>query len=408
MGEDSGARPLPRRRPHEGREPGTGRSATPLVLPEDVLQRIVEALGRTGAREPPPAPPAPPQRPAQEHQLPPQPPSPLHPSPLPPLVQAVGIGREMSAPAARQVRPSAAEPPTEAKGGRHRGIRRVTLAVVLLSAASLAFLLTWHAVGAPSARLYRTGAGTEPAIRDRAAAWVAGQVSRASTVSCDPVMCQALEAHGIPAASVLELRPGEADPLRSGVIVVTPAVRSVVGSRLIAADAPVAIASFGSGSGRIDVRAIAPRGAAAYLSALRADVHARKLGGRQLLDSPRVTMPATVRRQLAGGQVDSRLLVVIVSLAAHAPVSVAAFGDLPPGASPGVPLRSADLSAASGTARPGSARMRWMSHFLRAQRGSYRPAHITMVRLAGGRKVLRIEFPAPSPFGLLNTKAPGP
>jgi hypothetical protein len=335
-------------------------------------------------------------------------------------VQAVGIGREMPASAARQVRPSAAEPPRvpagppkaarpEAKGGRHRGIRRVTLAVVLLSAASLAFLLTWHAVGAPSARLYRTGAGTEPAIRDRAAAWVAGQVSRASTVSCDPAMCQALEAHGVPAASVLELRPGEADPLRSGVIVVTPAVRSVVGSRLIAADAPVAIASFGSGSGRIDVRAIAPRGAAAYLSALRADVHARKLGGRQLLDSPRVTMPATVRRQLAGGQVDSRLLVVIVSLAAHAPVSVAAFGDLPPGASPGIPLRSADLSAASGTARPGSAaRMRWMSHFLRAQRGSYRPAHLTMVRLAGGRKVLRIEFPAPSPFGLLNTKAPGP
>jgi len=284
----------------------------------------------------------------------------------------------------------------------------VILAAVLLSAGSLAFLLTRHAVASPAAHHYRTGPTTEAAVRDRAANWVANQVSPTTTVSCDRVMCQTLKARGVPAASVLELRPGKADRLRSGVIVVTSTVRTTVESRHITVDAPVAIASFGSGNMRIDIREIAPQGAAAYSSALRADIRARKLGGTLLLDSPLVTMSATARRQLAAGQVDARLLVVIVSLAAHRPVSIVAFGDLPPGASPGIPLRSADLSAAAGTTGLKSAAdLRWMSDFLRTQRGRYRAAHITMVRLAGGRNVLRIEFPAPSPFGLLNAKAPG-
>ena len=137
------------------------------------------------------------------------------------------------------------------------------------------FAVSRNAGMAPTTNGHRTGASTEVAIRDRAAVWVAGQVSRTATVSCDRVMCQAVEAHGIPAASVLELRPGQANPLRSSVIVVTAAVRSMVGSRLISADAPAAIASFGSGSMQIDIRVIAPRGAAAYSSALRADVRAR-------------------------------------------------------------------------------------------------------------------------------------
>jgi hypothetical protein len=298
----------------------------------------------------------------------------------------------------------------EARGRRRHGVTTgVILAVVLLSAGSLAFLLTQHAPAAPAAHRYRTAPTTEAAVRNLAATWVANQVSPTTTVSCDRVMCQALKAHHIPAGSVLELGPGKADPPRSGVIVVTSTVRSMVGSRHITADAPVVIASFGSGNMRIDIQEIAPQGAAAYSSALRADIHARKLGGTLLLDSPLVTMSATARRQLANGQVDARLLVVIVSLAAHRPVSIVAFGDLPPGASPGIPFRSADLSGAAGTTGPKSAAdLRWMSDFLRTQHGLYRAAHITMVRPAGGRNFLRIEFPAPSPFGLLNAKVSGP
>ena len=305
-----------------------------------------------------------------------------------------------------------ARPPKAATPARMRKWLRLNwwiavLVLVWLGLAAYGLLaVSRHAAMAPTTKGHRTGANTEVAIRDRAAAWVAGQVSRAATVSCDRVMCQAVEAHGIPAASVLELRPGQVNPFRSSVIVVTAAVRSMVGSRLITADAPAAIASFGSGSMRIDIRVIAPRGAAAYSSALRADVQARKSAGSSLLDSPRITMSATARKQLADGQIDSRLMIAIVGLAAERPVSIVAFGDLPPGASPGIPFRSADLAPPAGMA--GSKRAaegRW-STFLHAQQGQYLAAHITMVLLAEGRNILHVEFSAPSPLGLLNPKTP--
>jgi hypothetical protein len=101
----------------------------------------------------------------------------------------------------------------------------VVLVLVWLGLAAYDLLaVSRDAAMAPTTNGHRTGASTEVAIRDRAAAWVAGQVSRTATVSCDRVMCQAVKAHGIPAASVLELRPGQADPLRSSIIVVTAAV----------------------------------------------------------------------------------------------------------------------------------------------------------------------------------------
>jgi hypothetical protein len=42
-----------------------------------------------------------------------------------------------------------------------------------------------------------------------------------------------------------------------------------------------------------------------------------------------------------------------------------------------------------------------MVSFLHAQRIPFRPAHVATVYLAGGTKALRVEFPAPSPLGLL-------
>ena len=279
--------------------------------------------------------------------------------------------------------------------------------VVLFCAGSLGFLLTRHGTTAPTANGHTISARGEAAVRDRAAAWVAGQVSRAATVSCDPVMCQALAAHGVPAASLLELEPGNADPLRSSIIVATAAVRSMIGSRLSSADAPAVIARFGSGSMQISIRVVAPRRAAAYFSALSADIAARKAAGTQLLDNQRIIASAAARRQLAGGRVDPRLLVILAGLAAQRPVSIVAFGDLAPGASPGIPLRSADLAQTGGTAGPNpAAQLRAMAVFLRAQRDPYLAAHIQTARRAGGRNVLRIEFAAPSPLGLLGPRTP--
>jgi hypothetical protein len=238
-------------------------------------------------------------------------------------------------------------------------------------------------------------------VRDKAAAWVATQVSRSAVVSCDPVMCQALEKHGIPARGLHELKPGAPAPLHSDVIVATAAIRAEFGAGLTSVYAPGIIASFGSAGTRIDIRVIAPDGAAAYRSALRADLAARKKAGPQLLLNPRISASATARRQLTAGQVDSRLMLTLAQVASMWPVSIVTFGDLAPGASPGIPLRYAYLAEASGrdNANP-AAQARQMSGFVHGLRGFYSSARIQTLRLAG-YNVVRIEFAAPSVLGLL-------
>jgi hypothetical protein len=271
----------------------------------------------------------------------------------------------------------------------------------LLSAGS-AFLLTRHA-GMTTAR---PSAHTHVAIRDRAAAWVASQVSRARLVSCDRVMCRALVAHGVPAADLLMLRPGGADPLRSSVIVVTAAVTKMVPSGLLAEDAPATLASFGSGGKRISIRMIFAQGKAAYAAALRAGLAARKANESWLLN-PRITMSAAARRQLTTGQVDSRLVLTIANLASGWPVYIITFGDRAPGASPGIPLRCAEVAVTGSRASAdlvGQARV--MSHYVHVLEAFYGGARIQAVRLAGGRDVVQIGFTAPSPLGWVSTSAP--
>jgi hypothetical protein len=97
-------------------------------------------------------------------------------------------------------------------------------------------------------------------VRDQAAAWVASQVATSAIVACDPAMCSVLVRYGFPAANLLVLRPGAPDPLGSAVVLATPAVRAMFGSRLVTVYAPQTLASFGTGTARVDVRAVAPDG----------------------------------------------------------------------------------------------------------------------------------------------------
>ena len=248
--------------------------------------------------------------------------------------------RKKGGPAGRGYRQSRQHQPV----GERRGHGRTIIAgsaiatLVLLSAGS-ALLLTRHA----ARRRPGPTPDAEVPVRDRAADWVASQVGRAGLVSCDQVMCRALQARGIPADDLLVLKPGGAGPLRSAVVVVTAAVRKMVGGRLLAADAPAAVASFGSGAGRISIQVIFPRGAAAYATALRKEIADRKAAGSSLLLLGSVTASTVARQQLQGGQVDSRLLLTLGELASQGPLTIVSFGDRAPGASPGIPFRSADL-----------------------------------------------------------------
>jgi hypothetical protein len=235
--------------------------------------------------------------------------------------------------------------------------------------------------------------------RKQAAAWVAAQVSHGAVVSCDPGMCAALQTQGFPAGDLLTLGPAASDPLGSAVIVATAAVRSELGNRLTSVWAPTVIAQFGSGPAQVDVRAYAPGGAAAYLAALRADQQSRASVGRQLLHNSRVTATAAAARQLAAGEVDARLLSTLATLSGQGPVRVVAFGDSGPGASPGVPLRLAELASPP---RAKSGYLQSTLALLRAQQAPYLASSLTMARLADGQEIVRIEFAAPSPLGLLS------
>ncbi len=251
-----------------------------------------------------------------------------------------------------------------------------------------------------------TGAiSAEARTRDQAAAWIAQQVSRSAIVACDRLMCAALEAHHIPVGDLLVMQPGAIDPLGSEIVVATAAVRNQFGTRLNSVYAPTVLASFGSGSGAVVIRAIAPLGARVYAAGLRTDIQARKSGGTALRHNRRVTVTGAARQQLAAGQVDTRLLNILATMATLYAVHIAEFGPSAPGAGPGVPLRTVELAGPAGAAwSSDSGYGRSVLAFLRQQVPPFRPSSIEPSRLASGQPVLQVMFTAPSPFGLLHSQ----
>jgi hypothetical protein len=310
-------------------------------------------------------------------------------------LRRIGIGR-------RTAGPSYGEP---AAGSRGLGTRRWRVVALVLAAAVLALvgLLVSGALsngGSPArSAAPASGSGTSSlsaaaAARDEASAWVAQQVSSTDIVACDPAVCAELQARGLPAGRLLPLQPG-ASPFGADVIVASPAVRSEFGSQLTEEYAPALIASFGSGAARVDVRAIASLGGAAYRAAEPADLAARKAAGAQLLHNPRFQATARAASQMTAGRVDSRLLVTLASLVAQRSVSVASFGDSGPGAP--VLYRQVTLGSSGGKVADLTADL----DQVHTQRNPYLPASATIVH-PGAQAQLRIEFGAPSLPGLLS------
>jgi hypothetical protein len=288
---------------------------------------------------------------------------------------------------------------------RHRVAALIALAATVLVASGLAVSFTGQAGTAPGAgeKAAQAGAPTGPVGRSpgaaAAATWVARQVSRDAVVGCDPGMCRLLRARGFPAGGLLALGPGPLGLRFCDVVVATPAVGNLLGSRLEAQDAPAVIAGFGSGRARIDIRAVAPRGAAAYRAALAADWAARRKAAAQLVTSPRIHTGGAARQELLNGKVDSRLLITLAALAVSYPVQVMSFGDDAPGAAAAMPLREMEI-AGTGSPAYRAAELQHIRSSVLAQHSVFLPAHVNLVRLAGGA-ALRIEFGAPSPLGLL-------
>jgi hypothetical protein len=313
----------------------------------------------------------------------------------------------VSAPDGRRVTGQQVGRGAERPGRRYRVAGVLFSVAALIAVGSLALTLYGHSGSGVAPRGHRqhpASGGDQLAARDQAAAWVAAQIARTTIVSADPAMCRVLESHGFPARGLYELGPETTNPLRSAVIVATPAVRAQFGSVLNSVYAPAVLASFGTGRQRIDIREIAQHGAAAYRSRLAADLAARKSTAGELLHSNRIANSPAARKQLSAGQVDSRLLITVAAMAAKRPIYIVAFNGFAPGADANMPLRFADLTQASPGQLIGSVTppfVRSMVAFLRTQRAPYRPLRVETVHLPGGYTVLRIQFAAPSPLGLL-------
>src|SRR5215472_809456 len=175
------------------------------------------------------------------------------------------------------------------------------------------------------------------AVRGLAARWMARQVGGDVTLACDPVMCAALAAMGIPAANMVPVRPGEAGPPSADLVVATQAVRDHFGGRLAGIYAPLVIASFGTGRAQIQIRQVARDGVASFQRRLSSGRSVLRQASAELLRNSRIKLSAAARTALVAGRVDGRLLTVLAALAGRQPIRVLGFGDTNPGAAPGVP-----------------------------------------------------------------------
>ena len=211
-----------------------------------------------------------------------------------------------------------------------------------------------------------------------------------------PPCAPRLQADGLPATRLLVLGTAAADPLGSDVVVATLAVRNQFGARLESVYAPAVIASFGVGAGRIDIRAIAPDGTAAYESALAADRRSRISAGSQLLRNPRIIVAAGARTALSAGDVDPRLLMTAGRARRRAAGADHCLRRPVTRSEPGGPVaRRRDRRAGPGAEAESS--LRSMLSFIDAQRQPFLPLRASLV----GTSALTVEYAAPSPLGLL-------
>ena len=277
------------------------------------------------------------------------------------------------------------------------------LALALVATGSLVAAATFHFGSSPSGNSGPTAAALqrqEATTRSQAASWVVQQVSQDDSVSCDQVMCAALRAARFPASKLLVLGPASQPQLTSAVVVVTQVVRDLFGSSIDSAWAPAVLASFGDGAAEVSIRVVAPHGAVTYSKQLNSGQADRALHGKSLEAFPRITFSASAKAALAAGQVDPRLLLALAYLADHESIDIVDFGNVGPGAGPGLLLRYADLDVNGQAAKLTSpAYVQAMHAILGQANKAIRPASSQLVAPAGGgADVFRVEFTAPSPL----------
>ncbi|HKA69663.1 MAG TPA: hypothetical protein VKG85_11150 [Actinomycetes bacterium] len=238
------------------------------------------------------------------------------------------------------------------------------------------------------------------AARTDAATWVSANIADTAVLACDTATCAELQAQGYPATALVRLTADAGDIRRADLVVVTAAVKALLGSNLAALTAAQPVAGFGSGEAAIELRAVAPAGPDAYERRATVDRRQRAAAGTQLSRTPRLELAPSAGEQLRAGRVDGRILTVLPALLADHTLTVEAFL-VTAAEQPGAPLRVLDIARVDGDdVAADQAGTVDIIRFLNAQWPPFLPASAEVVDGPDG-PVLRISYPAPSPLGLL-------
>ncbi len=288
--------------------------------------------------------------------------------------------------------------------GRASWRRRLAAVLTLILLAAGAGVLVFVSSGRGASVERPTGSharngplAAEAAARRQAITWILHQVSPATVVGCDVLVCRELSNSGFPSSGVFQLA-GSNDLLNATLVVATATIRIQFGKGL-GIWAPAILASFGRGNARIDIRWVYPGGASVYRTDLRTGLRDRKATDALLLKNSRIGLSASAKRQVRSGQIDPYLAQLIVAMAHYHPVRIVDFAKQSPGGGPASLLRWVDLATNVRAAHlPPAVYLSKMRSFARAQLAAYHPAWVRPVTLPDGQAVLRIGYGAPSPL----------
>jgi hypothetical protein len=288
---------------------------------------------------------------------------------------------------------------------RHARVRIVSAALVTVAIVSTPFVIRpliagTSSVAAADRASLPAGLGGPAAAQAQAeraqapeaaaATWLASNVTPGTVIGCDPAMCASLSRQGLDQLNLSQLHPG-ADVSADGLIVATPQARALMGSAIQAA-APELSASFGTGSGQVQIWQVTPGGAAAYHSwSLAADMASRREAGNLMLGNSDVKAAGTTWMTLAAGQVDERIMLALAQMAHSGPLTIQAFGAANPGAAAAVPVRSVLIEVANPAAAAAA---------LKVQDPAMQPLSVRT-----GPATLWVEYGAPSPLGLFQAES---
>ena len=161
------------------------------------------------------------------------------------------------------------------------------------------------------------------------------------------------------------------------------------------------LAEFGDASAHVAIVQQQPPDAPNQ-QAVAADARARADAAGALLRNPNLILDREAERVLQAGDVDSRVLAVLATLAAEYRLDIASFQAVPGEEGLAVPRRCTRILRIGNRGGPdGQAAARELVSWLRAQGVPYRPLRTDFVSV-GADSALDVCFSAPSPIGLLS------